>query len=274
MEHKRNYNISDRQEKLQLRKVAEKVFDLKFDKSIQSGSERNMSGMRSEHLLFSKRLDSRTFFIHDSNYGIGREGGIFQGPAKVCYKLCRNFLRALKISLSEIDKETIVKEQTQVARVDYKTKKIVKEKVQEGKHIARVSRKVNQVRVWSSGIVLCLTQKGSIGYLQLHWPELPTRVIEEAHHLKYKLKHGWKPPEQSGAEVESMEAGIVHSPAIGFLMDIYPAIRVIYSPKDKTYGQKPVYYYDRHGKPIPIPRIGDIPFEERIQRMQKNESNG
>ena len=41
------------------------------------------------------------------------------------------------------------------------------------------------------------------------------------------------PPEQPDATVEAIEAGIIHSPAAGFLIDIYPAIRVIYTPVDR-----------------------------------------
>ena len=258
-------NYSDEEELEKLRKDAENVFGIEFDEIVHSGSERNLLGIRSKNMLFSRRLDSLTYFIQDSRYE-GREAEIFRGSDKVHFKRCRKILKGLNISLAEIDQEVIIKENTQVARVDYKTKEVHKEKVQEGKHIARVSRKVEDLSVWSSGIVLRLSRKRTIEYLQLHWPELPKHVVNEAHHLAYKVKHKWEVPEQLGAGVESIEAGIIHSPAMGFLMDMYPAIRVIYSPKAKQYGQKPVYYYDRHGKPIPIPRLADIPLVEQKQR--------
>ena len=51
-----------------------------------------------------------------------------------------------------------------------------------------------------------------------------------------------------------MEAGIVHSPAVGFVLDIFPAIRVIYRPEDETIGRKPALYFDADGKEVPVPR--------------------
>jgi len=84
--------------------------------------------------------------------------------------------------------------------------------------------------------------------------------------LAYRAEHNWRAPEQFEAVVEAIEAGVIHSPAIGFLMDIYPAIRVIYKPKDPRYGKKPVYFYDRHGKPVSVPRQADTPLEATQRR--------
>jgi hypothetical protein len=274
MPHDKNDNYSEEGELEELREVAEKVFGIKFDTIVKSGSERNILGIRSEHILFSRRLDSRTYFVQDLRSRQGSDTEIFRGKDKVHNKMYRNILKGLRISLSEIDEEVIAREQTQVARVDYNTKEFYTEEVKEGKHIARVSRAVDKVPVWSSGIVLSLTQDGTIGYLQLHWPELPQHIVHEAHHLAYKIEHRWDVPTQPGAEIESLEAGIIHSPAMGFLMDIYPAVRVVYAPKDERYGQKPVYYYDRHGKSISIPRIADMPLEERKQRHSENTTTG
>jgi hypothetical protein len=95
-------------------------------------------------------------------------------------------------------------------------------------------------------------------------------VLDEAHRLAHKVENHWKAPEQFGAVVEAVEAGVIHSPAIGFLMDIYPAIRAIYKPKDPRFGQKPVYFYDRHAKPVPIPRQADMPLEATQQRCVGN----
>ena len=61
--------------------------------------------------------------------------------------------------------------------------------------------------------------------------------------------------------MESVDAGIIHSPAVGFLMDIYPAIRVIYAPIDDRMGQKATRYVDRHGNDVPVPRQFDLPPE-------------
>jgi hypothetical protein len=263
-EGRRDY--SEEAELMQLRHLAEEVFRIRLDTTARSGSEANVLGIRSKEVLFSRRLDSRTFFVQDSRYGIGREAGAFQGSDKEYTRISRGILKRLKIPASEIEKEAVFKEQTQVARLDHETKKVHKEKVQAGKHFVRLSRAVEMLPVWSSGMVLGLKRDKSIGYLQLHWPELPACVVHEAHRLAHEVKQQWRPPEQPGAEIESVEAGIIHSPAIGFLMDIYPTIRVIYKPKDASLGQKPVYFYDRHGKSVSIPRQADMPVEVYQQR--------
>lgn len=259
-------DYSEEAELNELRRVAEEVFGVKLDKITRSGSEANLVGLRSEHVLFSRRLDSRTYFVQDSRYGTTHEAGVFHGSDEEYCERCRGILKRINVSLSEIEKEVVLTEQTQVARIDYETKKVHKEEVQKGKQFARLSRAVEKLPVWSSGMVLGLTRDKTIGYLQLHWPELPVHVVNEAHRLAHKVKHDWKAPEQFGAVVEAIEAGITHSPAIGFLMDIYPAIRVLYKPKDPRYGKKPVYYYDRHGKPVPLPRQAYMPLEPTQQR--------
>jgi hypothetical protein len=105
--------------------------------------------------------------------------------------------------------------------------------------------------------------------MELHWPKIPKYVMTEAHRLKYKVEHGWQPSKQKGAIVELIEAGIVHSAALGFLMDIYPAIRVIYAPEDKRMGRKLTLYLNRDGKAIPNPREFDIPLIEYEKRRKK-----
>ncbi len=259
-------DCSEEGELQQLRQVAEKVFGLRFDKVLRSGSDANVVGMRSDHLLFSRRLDSRTYFVHDSRYGTGREMGVFKGSDQQQFEMCRRILEQLRIPLSEIGQQVVLTEQTQVASIDRETQTVQREAIEEGRHFVRLSRAVEQLPVWSSAMVVGLAQNRSIGYLQLHWPELPSHVVHEAHCLAYRVSHEWKPPEQAGAVVESVEAGIIHSPAIGLVMDICPAIRVIYRPRER--GQKPVYFYDRHGKPVPLPRQADMPPEAPLHRGQ------
>jgi hypothetical protein len=90
--------------------------------------------------------------------------------------------------------------------------------------------------------------------MQVHWPEISAEVVRQGHTLQETVKAGWRAPEQKGARVESTEVGIVHSPAVGFVMDIYPAIRVIYAPEDEAMGRKLMLYLDGNGKTVATPR--------------------
>jgi hypothetical protein len=126
-----------------------------------------------------------------------------------------------------------------LAHFDRQTGKSELEKEELGARQVRISRNIEGIPVFSSHAVLGFNSRGEIGFMEVHWPEIPGYVLAEAHRLEYKVKNGWRPPEQKEAVVESVEAGIIHSPAVGFLMDIYPAIRVIYAPVDSDSDKNP-----------------------------------
>jgi len=198
--------------------------------------------------------------------GTDREAGAFNGPTTEHLDACHRILERLGIPLAEVASETVLRETTQVGQFDRQTGRIRTEEPEEGKHIARLARAVERLPVWSSGVTLGLTRDRRPGYVQLHWPELSPRVLHEANRLRHRVSHGWEAPPHPGAKVESVEAGIIHSPAIAFLMDMHPVIRVVYRPAAGLRGQKPVLYLDRHGRPVPMPRQADIPAEPAVER--------
>jgi hypothetical protein len=250
-------DYSEDAEKRRIRRIAEEVLGLRFDEIQRSASAANMVGIQSENLLFSQRQDSRTYFVQDTRYGMDQAAGVFEGSDDELLERARSILERLDIPRSEIGEELVLKEQVQVAQVDqYGTARM--EEVQEGKKLARLSRQIDGLPVWSSNHILGLTKDAQIGFMQLHWPEILSHVVTEAHKLNYQVEQGWRPPEQPGATVEAVEAGIIHSPAVGLLMDIYPVIRVIYTPVDRP-GKKPTLYLDRDGHNVPIPRQFDLP---------------
>lgn len=272
MKPKKPKDFSDKAETKQINQIAKKILGLKLGKIIRSGSEANAVGIQSEQILFSQRLDSRTYFVQDSKYGTIQKDRTFTGTDQEQIRLSRKIMRQLNIPLSEIAEEVVVKEHTQTAQVNQETGAVNKEDIQEGRKFTRISRQIDGFPVWSSNIVVGLNNKKLVGFMQLHWPEIPQHILNEAQRLSYKIKHGWKPPEQPGATVESVEAGIIHSPAISFVMDIYPTIRVVYSPLDKNIGRKQVLYLDRNGKSVPIPRqSGELQIKERQERKRSTE---
>jgi hypothetical protein len=256
---------SDEAELEDVRRTAAEVFGLDFQEPVNIGSQANLVGIRSAHLLFSRRIDSRTYFVHDEHYGVLGEAGAFHGETEHL-DACHRILANLSIPRAEVASEAVLKEVTQVGRLDHEASQVLAEEPQEGKHIARLTRAVEGLPVWSSGMTLGLTRERRLGYVQLHWPELPARTLHEAHRLRYRVAHGWQAPAQPGAEVEDVQAGIIHSPAIAFMMDIQPVVRVVYRPAEGLRGQKPVLYLDRHGRQVPLPRMADMPQEPAVQR--------
>jgi len=120
--------------------------------------------------------------------------------------------------------------------------------------LAHARRSVRGIPVWSSYATVGLTAKGDIGSLELHWPELTEVVMREAGILNQLVKRGLRPPDLKGGRPESVKAGVIHSPSVGFFMDVVAVVRVIYAVEEPGTGRKPVLYLDRHGEQIDPPR--------------------
>lgn len=262
-------DYSDEAELKEMENLAREVFNLKLGEIERTGSQYNFVGIKSKNILVSRRIDSRTYFVQDQRYGKLREAGVFEGSDQELISFGKDLFRKLNIPQSEIREALVLQENIQVARVDSSTGIIEPEEPQKGQQLARFTRQNEGLPVFSSNLSLGLTAKGEIGFMQLHWPKIPDVVLAEAHRLKYKLEHGWEPPEQKGAIPESAEAGIVHSAAPGFLMDIYAAIRVIYMSEEQVVGRKLTLYYDRHGNIVPIPREFDIPCPDVLEQRDR-----
>ncbi len=243
-----------------------KGLGLKVGDHERAGSEANLAGIRSQSVLISRRLDSRTWFVQDQPDTLKRAASDFYaGSDRALRERGRKVLKVLGIPKDEVGAEAILQERSRTAQVDRKGKaKLGKE--QKGAKILRVERVLAGCPVWSSNVVLRLAKDGRIAFLQAHWPEVPAAIVEEVCELAHRVKGGWNPPPQEGASPESIEAGIVHSPAAGFVMDVYAAIRVIYAPWNERFGRKLMLHFDRHGRPVLNPRIDDLPVEPEKER--------
>ena len=257
-------DYSDEAEIRRLRNIAEQGIGLRFDNIVESGLSGNMKGIKSDHISFSQRLDSRTFFVQDDRYGSSREAGIFRGSNAEHLEIGRTTLNRLGIPTSEILDEKMIEEKTQAVELQDGGQSIRLAEVKKGRTLVRFSRQVDRFPVWSSNSIFGFTQDRQVGFMQVHWPEIPKYTVEEVHRLAHRLQRGWSVPEILGASVEAVEAGIIHSPAIAFFMDIYPVIRVIYRPN--VAGKKPVLYFDRDAKNVPLPRAIDWKYEEKQQK--------
>jgi hypothetical protein len=259
-------DYSDKAELTSIQLLATKTLGLKIDHDERQGSERNFLAVKSDRILVSQRLDSRTFFVQDNFYGLNNKAGVFKGDDKELQSFCYEIVKRFNINPDEINKAEVLHEKIQEGSFDDKTGKFTAGEPTLGRRMARCTRYVEGIPVFSSKIIVGLTQDKTIGFMELHWPVIPETTIKEAHRLQYKVKNGWKAPEQKGATIESVEAGIIHSAAAGFLMDIYPAIRVIYAPEEEGIGRKLMLHFDRHGNEVPIPREFDIACEKPKKR--------
>lgn len=250
-------DYSDLGEMTELKQLASKVFGVPSEKTVREGSQGNLFGFRTENVLVSKRTDSRTYFVHNESAGYRKPNGIFQGADAELVRVNRAIFKQLRISEQEIREEAVLQETLQTGQIEGNNG-LKLENPERGQKILKASRKVENVPVFSSSSTLNLDKDGKVAYLELHWPVISPEILREAKRLEYKIKQGWKAPEQPGARVESVEVGIVHSSATAQLLDIYPVIRVIYAVTEDGIGRKPVYYFDRNGVKMPLTREMDI----------------
>ena len=241
-----------RLESSELRAEASRIAGFKLRKP-EFGSAANISGLRDATFVFSRRLDCRTLFAADSRYGPQRKLGAWTGADKSAISTCRRILRAAGVPSAEIAKLDVVVERGRSAeRVSENEFKLLEPYVL--RKIVRATRAVDGIPVWKSYASLGLTGRGAVGSLEVHWPELPRSAVKEASVLQTLVKRGFKPPEMPGARLESLQAGIVHSSAIGFYMDVVAAVRAIYIGERPEVGRKPMHYFNRHGVAIAMPR--------------------
>jgi len=247
------------------KQLATETLGLKLEKDVTAGHQDNFSGLRTENITFTQRLDSRTYIAYDKRFSNTKEFGMYKESDEALLKRSRELLERLKIPAAEIASEKVVQEKLQAGERDAKTGKFKLEPVEAGKKWARATRQVEGVPVFSSRATLGLIPSGEIGFLEVHWPEIPAKVTEEARRYKDVVGKNWRAPELKGTRIESVTAGVLHSPAAATMMDFVPVIRVIYAPLDKRLGKKPVAYVDAGGKPVTMPRVLTQPPREELK---------
>jgi hypothetical protein len=259
-----------RQESAELVRAASEIAGFRFRKPEFAGAE-NISGIRAGNLTFSRRLDSRTIFASDDRYGYLGKLGAWIGPDKIALSRCRKVMRAAQVPAGEIARLGVLSEWGSVAQRMSDQEFRVGDRTLLRK-LVRAGRAVDGIPVWTSYVALGLTAKGEVGSLELHWPNLSPSLIKEAGVLAAMVKWGFETPQLAGASVESLEAGILHSPAIGFFMDLTAAIRVTYVGDNPAIGRKPTLYLNRHGEPVAMPRdikvLEPAPREPRVPPKQ------
>lgn len=257
--------VTDDSEAIWHHHLATDAFDLHLDQALPVQADRNVLSVASTDVCFAQRLDCRTYFVEHQRYGHDRPAGVFQGPDEEQFAYARALLKRLGISHEEIAKEEVLREFGQAAQIDPRTQQVIKvEPVRELRNFLHVTRQLEGSPVWSSHLKMGLTAEREIGFLELHWPIIPDAVLREAQRLSFKVCNEWKTPEIAVAEVESVEAGIIHTPAVGYFLDIHAAVRVIYRSLDPNIGRKPMYHLDRHGEPVLLRRTSELISEPTL----------
>jgi hypothetical protein len=247
------YPDNDRAAISRLRAVGESI-DVRIDDPTLIGVQGNTLGIRSETALWSTRTDSRTYFLQDQDFGPDRPRGHFGGSPDVLLDAMQSLLDRLGIAQDERATKRVVTERTRAASYDPETNHVELEPVQDGIRYAEVTRAIEGIPIWHSKALLALAADGRPGFIQVHWPELPDDLTREAAAFADAITAGWKPPDIEAAHPETSEAGVLHSLAVGFVMEAVAVVRVIYAADDPGIGRKPVRYVTIDGQDVPEPR--------------------
>jgi hypothetical protein len=261
-------SAEDQQLQSKTKQLAVETLGLKLEGSVDTGHKDNFSGLRTENVTVTQRLDSRTVIAYDRRFSDTTKTGIYKDADEMLLKRSHEILDRLKIPIAEIAAEKVVQEKTQTGERDPKTGKMKMEPIEKGKKWALISRQVEGVPVFSSRATIALAPSGDIGFLEVHWPEIPAKVVEDARSYRDAAGKNWHAPALKGTRVESITAGVLHSPPAGTALDFVPVIRVIYAPLDKRIGKKPVAYVDLEGKPVAMPRVLLQPPREDLKSQR------
>jgi hypothetical protein len=264
----------DKSEATSHRDLAFHLCNLRFDDALPVVAEVNTLCITSPEAYFAQRLDCRTYFAQRHAYGHDRPEGAFCGAEDQQLAYCRELCERLGIAQDEIARADVLHEFGQAVQIDPKSHQVIDTAPRrELRTLVHVERQAKEVPVWSSHLTFGLTARRELGFLELHWPDIPEAVMREARRMNEMVCGGWQAPEQMVAEVESVQAGIVHTPAIGYFFDVHAAIRVVYRSRDPNIGRKPMYHFDRHGVPVRLRSTSELiresPLpERRVQPAQ------
>ena len=242
----------NRAETPELIDAATRIAGFDLGKRPQFATAANVSGVRNRTFTFSQRRDSRTLFATDARYGVGGRAGAWRGGDREVVAAVRRVLKAAGIPAKEVDGVSVLSEFGAVGEVV--DGEMRAEEPTLLRKIGAARRAIEKLPMWSSYAKVGLTADGGLGFLELHWPAVSPETVKEGHVLQSLVEQGLRVPDMPGARPQSVEAGVLHSPAIGFYMDVIAAVRVIFAPEDPEMGRLATLYIDRHGDLVALPR--------------------
>lgn len=233
-----------------------RVPGIALGKVIASGSSANMIGIRTEALSIGRRTDSRTLFIYNRGFS-DTQKGMYGGSDGSLIAAAQRLMRYLGIPLSEVAGARVLQEKLRSGHYDRPTRTVgALSPVLNGHRYAVFRREIGRIPVFTSRAWVALMPDGSYGDVKIHWPVISRQALLVAGQYQAFIRAGrFNPPPHAGSRVISVTAGIVHSPANALVMDVRPAIRVVYSSNNRSLAKLPVAYVDANGRSIVMPRV-------------------
>ena len=236
-----------------LTNIGTKVFQIKWTKKLVAVSDHGFQAVTDGTTTVSYRPAGNAYFVQTGKAGLAGKSA-FRGTDQQLIERGRALLVGLGVNRNEIADTKILQQYVTEGRMNPETRKVEVNQPRKDRRSLIVTRVLGGVPVVSSRLALDLDGEGKIAALELSWPAIEPKVLEEAARLQKIAKTEFKAPERKGARVESVQAVILHSPAASFVEDHVAAIRVIYAPTESKLGMKPVAYLGMDGRPVAIPR--------------------
>ena len=240
-------------EEARLRHIGTKVFGIKWGEKLVAVSDHGFQAITDGTTTISYRPAGNAYFVQTGKAGLSGKNA-FRGTDEQLIERGRDILVGLGINRSEIADTKILQQYVTEGVMNPDTRQLDVKEPRKDRRSLIVSRVVGGVPVLNSRLALDLDGDGKIAALELSWPAIEPKVLEEARRLQKLAVAEFKAPERKGARIESVQVGILHSPGASFVEDQVAAIRVIYAPTNPKVGMKPVVYLGIDGRPVAIPR--------------------
>lgn len=241
------------QDAARLNSMGAKVFRIQWGKKLVAVSDHGFQAITDGTTTISYRPAGNAYFVQTGKAGLSGKTA-FRGTDQQLIERGRAILAGLGVNRNEIAEAKILQQYVTEGRMNPETRRVEVNTPRKDRRSLIVSRVIGGIPVANSRLALDLDGDGRIAALELSWPVIEPKVLQEAERLQKMARAEFKAPERKGARVESVQVVILHSPAASFVEDQVAAIRVIYAPTESRVGMKPVAYLGIDGRPVATPR--------------------
>jgi len=243
-------------------------FGIHWEAPLVGAGDHGVAAVTDGVTTLTTRPGTRIFIVHNRKEFPPSERTTFKGSDEELKSVGMRFLRAAGAREDEVAEARVLHQFTQSGNVEPAGKEVKVQPAQESYRTLMVSRRVAGVDVLSSRLLLHADSAGGAAFMELAWPDISREVLDRAMRYKKLTEERYAAPGFEGAEVEAVQAVVLHSPAVGFYDDATAAIRVIYRPNARQVGQKAVRYIDERGEDVKLPRDVDRPPEAAAKRAE------
>jgi hypothetical protein len=259
--------LSERQVS-ELATLGTRDFGIKWEGHLVGAHERGVMAVTDGMTTLTTRAGNRIFIVHNRKEFPPTDETAFEGSDEDLKNIGMKLLLATGANKDEIAEARVLQQFTQSGETVPGSNEVKVSPPQLSFRTLMITRRIAGVDVVSSRLMLNADRNGGVAFMEMAWPDISREVLDRAMRYRELTANKFAAPPLEGAEVESVQPVVLHTPAIGFYNDATAAIRVIYSPHGEHVGQKAVLYVDENGKEVGLPRDVDRLREEPPRRRE------